>query len=132
MTVASNFAMRARLASRARTRGPTEAQIQSAVIAHWRQFGVPGSLVAAIPNGNAHGQAGLTKGLPDLLVVSPKLGGATGFMELKTEQGRLSIFQTEIGSLMKGNGIPWTVTYGRDEPIDVLELWGAVKPRATP
>ena len=51
---------------------------------------MPGSLVAAIPNAFAHGQPGLTRGLPDLLVIAPQLGRLTGFIELKTETGRMS------------------------------------------
>ena len=51
---------------------PREGLIQAAVVEHWLKLGVPGSLVAAIPNANAHGQPGLTRGLPDLLVISPQ------------------------------------------------------------
>ena len=105
---------------------PFENAIQAAIIEHWRLFGVEGSLVAAIPNAYAHGQAGLTSGLPDLIVVSPLLGRMTGFIELKTARGRLSEAQKDIGALLKARGAPYAVTYGRDEPIRILELWGAV------
>lgn len=105
----------------------SEKLIQSAVLAHWRCFGVPGSLVAAIPNQKAHGQAGLRKGLPDLIVISPTLGGVTGYLELKKAGGRLSEDQADFGQMCFMRGIPWAVAYGRDEPIAVLEKWGAVK-----
>ena len=106
---------------------PSEGLIQAAVIDHWKLLGVPGSLVAAIPNANAHGQPGLTKGLPDLLVISPRLGRLTGFIELKAENGVPSDDQLAIRRIVKDRGIPYAMTWGRDEPIRVLEDWGAVR-----
>lgn len=105
----------------------TEKQIHAAVIAHWRACGVPGSLVATIPNARAHGQYGLTKGLPDLMVISPTLGELTGYLELKRVGGHVSEDQAEFGQMCFMRGIPWVVTFGRDEPIRVLEKWGAVR-----
>jgi hypothetical protein len=106
---------------------PSEDQITAAVLQHWRMFGVEGSLVASIPNANAHGQAGLTKGLPDLLVFSPTLGRMTGFIEIKTARGRRSPAQRDIADLLLERLVPYACTYGRDEPIRILELWGAVR-----
>lgn len=118
---------------------PSEDQITAAVLEHWKTLGVPGSLVAAIPNKRAFGQAGLTRGLPDLLVLSPQLGRFTGYIELKRGQtgrvlgrfgrrGRLSAAQTDIGKLLVERGVPYAVCRGRDEPIKILEAWGAVRP----
>lgn len=109
---------------------PREAAIQASVIEHWQAFGLPNTLVAAVPNANAHGQAGLTKGLFDLVVMSPTLGGATGWLELKADDGTLSQAQRAVRMTMIRLGVPYAVAYGRDQPIDVLELWGAVRPRA--
>lgn len=106
---------------------PSEKQIHAAVLAHWRSFGVPGSLVATIPNAKPHGQAGLTKGLPDLLVLSPMLGSKTGYIELKRDGGLIREEQADFGQMCFMRGIPWAVTYGRDEPIRLLEKWGAVR-----
>jgi|ERR1700733_10144324 hypothetical protein len=115
----------------ARRRGifePSEDAITAAVVEHHRIFGVPGSLVAAIPNKRAFGQAGLTPGLPDLLVLSPQLGDKTGFIELKREHGgRLSEAQIEVGELLQLRGAPYAVCRGRDEPIAQLEAWGAIR-----
>lgn len=108
----------------------SEKAIQAAVIKHWRKLGVPGSLVAAIPNAHAHGQPGLTKGLPDLIVLSPTLGDLTGFLELKAIGGTISEAQADFGQLCFMRAIPWAVTYGRDEPIKMLEKWGAVRATA--
>jgi hypothetical protein len=110
---------------------PREGLIQAACIDHWKLLHAPGSLVAAIPNANAHGQPGLTRGLPDLLVISPRLGRLTGFIELKTDDGVLSDDQIAIGAIMAARGIPYAVTFGRDEPIRMLEEWGAVRKQAT-
>ncbi len=114
----------------ARRRKPeqiSEKAIHEAVVAHWRAFGVPGSFVATIPNMRAHGQAGLTKGVPDLMVISPKLGSKTAFLELKRVGGHLTDEQADFGTLCMLLGIPWAVAYGRVEPIKVLEAWGVVK-----
>jgi hypothetical protein len=107
---------------------PLEDAITAAVIDHWRVFGVPRSLVASIPNKRAFGQAGLTPGLPDLIVLSPQLGALTGYIEQKRGLGgRLSPAQIDIGALLRERGAPYAVCKGRDEPIRVLEEWGAVK-----
>jgi hypothetical protein len=106
---------------------PREGLIQAAVIDHWKALGVPGSLVAAVPNANAHGQPGLTRGLPDLVVITPRLGPLTGFIELKADDGVPSDDQRAMCRLMTDRGIPYAMTWGRDEPIRVLEDWGAVR-----
>jgi hypothetical protein len=107
---------------------PSEDQITVAVVEHWRVFGVPGSLVASIPNKRAFGQPGLTKGLPDLLVLSPSLGALTGYIELKRGRGgRLSDAQADIGVKLRLRGVPYAVCSGRDEPIEQLRMWGAIR-----
>lgn len=107
---------------------PSEAAITAAVMAHWRCFGVHGSLVASIPNMRAHGQHGLTRGLPDLLVLTPQLGARTGFIELKRGRGgRLSVEQKIMGEYFTERGVPYAICRGRDEPIAQLEAWGAVR-----
>lgn len=108
-------------------RGPSEKAIHAAVIKHWRTCGVPGSLVATVPNMRAHGQAGLTPGIPDLIVIAPGLGSVTGFIELKAANGIISEAQADFAQLCHLRGIPWEITYGRDEPIAILERWGAVR-----
>ena len=107
---------------------PSEDQITDAAIEHWRIFGTAGSLVAGIPNKRAFGQPGLTPGLPDLLVLSMQLGDKTGFIELKRERGgRLSDAQLGIGRLMRVLGVPYAVCAGRDQPIEQLRAWGAIR-----
>jgi len=105
-----------------------ERLIQAAVIEHWRKLGLPGTLVAAVPNAKAHGQAGLTRGLFDLIVMSPHLGDRTGWLELKAEGGKLSEAQKEFKRICLARNVPYAVTFGRDQPIIVLETWRAVRP----
>jgi hypothetical protein len=104
-----------------------EAQIHKAVVKHWETLGKPGTLLATIPNMGAMGQYGLTKGLPDLIVIGP---GLHGYIELKTETGKLSQHQQDFQSLCIARGIPFFVTYGRDEPIRLLEELNIVRKAA--
>ncbi|WP_091946809.1 VRR-NUC domain-containing protein [Methylorubrum salsuginis] len=103
-----------------------ESAIQAAVVQHWRLFGQPHTLVAAIPNEAAKGQPGLTKGLPDLLVIGGRVRIA--FLELKTPNGSLSFEQKLFRNLCAFVGIECVAAYGRDEPIAVLEGWGILRP----
>ena len=103
----------------------SEKAIQTAVIDHWRALGVPDSLVAAIPNAGSFGQPGLHKGLFDLLVIAPGFG--VGFIELKTERGRLSAAQEAFKTVLLRAVVPYAVCSGRDEPIRALEQWGVVR-----
>jgi hypothetical protein len=105
---------------------PMEQAIQAAVVHHWRMLGLPGTLVAAIPNQYAHGQPGLTRGLADLLVIAPGLPVA--FIELKRdEDSPISDEQREFGKLCMALGIRYAICIGRDEPITMLEAWSAVR-----
>lgn len=101
-----------------------ESAIHKTVIAHWRACGRPGTLVASIPNMGAMGQHGLTKGLPDLIVIGPSVHA---YVELKTDTGKLTQPQRDFQDLCEKNGIVFAVTHGRDEPIRLLEQWGIVR-----
>jgi hypothetical protein len=117
------------MARRRKTYAPSETAIQAAVLEHWLALGLPNTLVAAIPNAFAHGQPGLTKGLADLMVLTPSIG--VGFIELKKDgRYKRTDEQTAFGRLCGALHIPYALTVGRDEPIRVLEQWGAVKPQA--
>lgn len=107
---------------------PLEREIQSAVIAHWGCFGLPNTLVAAIPNANAFGQPGLTRGLFDLVVFGPEIH--CGFIELKAARGKLSAAQEEHRMLLIRLAVPNAVCFGRDEPIRLLEQWKIVRRHA--
>ena len=106
--------------------GVSEKAIHSAVIQHWKALGYSGTLVATIPNAGAMGQAGLTKGLPDLLVIGP--GAFAGGIELKRQGGKPSPEQIAMQEQWRANGIRYEITFGRDEPIKLLEQWGITRP----
>jgi hypothetical protein len=109
---------------------PRETLIQEAVIEHWQRLGEPNTLVAAIPNQKAFGQPGLTKGLPDLLVMGPRVPGHchAGFIELKRDRrSPVSEDQKSFARLCFDLAISIAIAYGRDEPIRVLEDWGVVR-----
>jgi hypothetical protein len=117
------------MARRRHSYAPSETAITAAVLEHWLKLGEPFTLVAAIPNAFAHGQPGLTKGLADLLVLTPRI--RVGFMELKRdERSKRTDEQIEFGRLCLGLGVAYAICVGRDEPIRVLEDWGAVKRQA--
>lgn len=105
-----------------------EADIAKAVMQHWRAAGMPGTLVASIPNMGSMGQYGLTAGLPDFIVMGPAL--PVGFIELKTERGRISEAQLRFKDICEQLHIPHAITRGRDEPIALLEQWGIVRAAA--
>jgi hypothetical protein len=105
----------------------SEKDILAAVLAHWRALGQPNTFVATIPNAFAHGQLGLTKGLPDLLVLGPSIPGRVGFIELKTAKGKPSEAQLNFQNRCQSLGLSHAITFGRDEPIYTLECWGVVR-----
>lgn len=106
----------------------TESQLTKAVMDYWKALGVPGSLIASIPNMRAFGQPGLTPGLPDLIVVAPGL--KAGFIELKTKRGRVSDAQAVILQLLESANVPCAVCRGLDEAIEQLEAWRVVRAAA--
>jgi hypothetical protein len=107
---------------------PLETAIQAAVWQHWSLLGKLNTLVACIPNARAHGQPGLTRGLPDLLVLAPTLPGKVGFIELKRDnRSVISDDQRLFARLCAELGVPHAYAIGRDEPIAVLEAWGVTR-----
>lgn len=99
---------------------PYESAIQAATLEHWLTLGLPNTLVAAIPNAFAHGQPGLTKGLPDLMVLGPRVPCGVGFIELKRDKDSpVSDAQRGFGSLCAALGIPYALCVGRDEMLSI-------------
>lgn len=113
---------------RQRSFAPFERDIQATVVEYWRVLGMPDTLVAAIPNARAHGQPGLTKGLPDLMVLGPRVPNECAFIELKRERGAsTSDEQLAFGALSARLGLTWKLAHGVDAAIELLELWGVVR-----
>jgi hypothetical protein len=110
---------------------PIEKAIQAAIIHHWRMLGLPDTLVAAIPNAGSLGQPGLTSGLPDLLVMGPRVPGVVGFVELKRDHtSPVSLAQLEFARLCGVLGVTYALAVGRDEPIAILEHWNVLRRQA--
>ena len=110
-----------------RPRRHPERDIQASVMQHWKALGYEGTLVFANVNANAFGQPGLTPGVFDLTVLGGNVG--TGFIELKAASGKLSPEQERFKLILIRNSIPYAICYGRDQPIEVLEAWGIVRPQ---
>jgi hypothetical protein len=119
---------------------PIESEIQSAVLDHWRLLGRSMTLVAAIPNANAHGQPGLTPGLADLLVMGPDIPNKVAFMELTRRRRRDTArkltateeAQENFARLCARLGLICITAHGRDEPIAYLERWNVVRDQRYP
>jgi hypothetical protein len=103
----------------------SEREIQTAVMQMWRSLGRPYTLVAAIPNARAAGQAGLTAGLPDLIVIGGNIG--IGLLELKTTKGKLSEHQKTIADLCEHHMLHHKVAYGLDQALRILTDWGVLR-----
>ena len=120
------------MARRGHSFAPSEDAITAATLDHWRLLGQLDTLVASIPNKRAFGQPGLTKGLPDLLVMGRGLPGLpVGFIELKRDhRSVISDDQRLFARLCERLGVPHAFAPGRDEPIRVLEQWGVFRRQA--
>jgi hypothetical protein len=107
---------------------PSEKAIQTAILSHWRVLSQPDTLVACLPNAMAHGQPGLTKGLPDLIVLGPGVPGRVGFVELKRDEAStVSAAQHDFAALCNELGVAHAFCVGRDEPIAILEAWDVIR-----
>ena len=106
----------------------SERAIQTHLMNRWRALGRPGTLLACVPNARAAGQAGLTRGLFDLVAIGGNVG--CGWLELKTERGSLSYHQEVFKAALVQNNVPYAVAYGLDQAIHVLETWEIIRREA--
>lgn len=106
-----------------------EKAIHAAVIDHLKKTAKPGVLFWTNANMGAMGQAGLTKGVPDITIHGPQFE-KTRYLELKREGGQLSPEQEAVIKSLRSLGFDVAVTEGREEPIIALEAWGVVHARA--
>jgi hypothetical protein len=113
-------------------KGPTEAQIQAAVI-RWLQLRAwPGVVWFHVPNGGSRhkieaarmrGQ-GVVPGVPDIILMHD---GRSYALELKTGVGRVSTAQSAMQKRMRDAGVTVEVAYGVDAALSYLESWGLVR-----
>ena len=108
---------------------PLERDIQAAALEGTGGFSAcPTPWSPQSPTPRPHGQPGLTRGLPDLLIISPNLPGSIGFIELKRDMyAKRTDAQTKFANLCGELSIPYAVTFGRDQPIRLLEDWSVVR-----
>lgn len=112
---------------------PSEGQIQRSLVERWKLLGVPGSILAHIPNGGHREKAvavelkalGVLAGMPDLLCASP--GGGVFFIELKRHDGRTSVEQREIHERLRLAGADVFTVNGVDDAVALLEGRGVIR-----
>ena len=109
-----------------------EQEIQKAVVAHLRLRAEPNVFFFSIPNEGKRGfvnaaalkAAGMTAGVPDLLILK---GGKLSALELKAPGGRLSPSQRLVGARMEECGAEISVAHSIDEALVTLEVWGILR-----
>jgi sporulation protein YlmC with PRC-barrel domain len=90
----------------------------------------PRALVFHVPNGGKRGKIeaaimkslGVRAGVADLCL--HWRGGHTGYLELKSEKGRLSQHQKQFANECAALDIPWACVKSIDEIQSVLKSWG--------
>jgi hypothetical protein len=105
-----------------------EDDIQKAVIAHLRLYGVRDMLFWHTPNGGKRSitQAvkfkalGVVAGIPDLLILH---GGQLHALELKAPKGRVSFDQLSVMGNLKRAGAKVEFAFGLDEALRALRDW---------
>jgi cellobiose-specific phosphotransferase system component IIB len=127
------FAKRPKACKQAPTPGPSETQIQIAVIDHLRYGAANGWKYWHTPNGGLRDKReaaklramGVLPGVPDLVLISPQ--GKFHGLELKRKGGTLSEEQRLFHAFAKGMGWPVAEADTLDGALDVLRMWGALK-----
>src|SRR5262245_47517248 len=109
-----------------------EDQIQRAVFQHLRQRPAPGVVAFHVPNGGARkpSDASMLKGLAVLAGVHDVIAikaGRVFALELKAEDGRLTIAQVNTHSALRTAGAEVATTYGLDAAIRQIEQWDLVR-----
>lgn len=109
-----------------------EQQIQHAVVAHLRLRAEPKVFFWSTPNEGKRGlingaalkAAGMTAGVPDLLILKD---GRLHALELKAPGGRLTPSQRGVIQRMIDCGAQAAVAFSIDEALVTLEFWGILK-----
>ena len=108
-----------------------EDAIQSGIVDYLRLVLQPGAyIVFSVPNGakrsmaeaGAKRRTGLLAGVWDICILGP--GGATWWLETKTDKGRLSVPQEAMRAFMADGGVPHAVVRGIDDAQAAIRCWG--------
>jgi hypothetical protein len=111
----------------------SEGEIQRSIVQHWKLLGMPGSILAHIPNGEKRDPVtaaklkalGVLPGIPDLLCVSPRSG--VFFVELKRHGGRTSPEQQSVHERLRTAGVEVFTVVGVDDAVALLEQRGVIR-----
>jgi hypothetical protein len=120
-----------------RPRRHEEDDLQKAVCNHLRARKMPGTLFFAVPNGGKRNAReagrmkamGVTAGVSDLILFRNKMFFA---LELKAAKGRVSDAQDDFLWAFSEIGGHTFVAFGIDQALEILELWGFLRPAVWP
>jgi hypothetical protein len=119
-----------------RRRQQPEAQIQRAIVQHYRSRATDGVFMFAVPNGGFRRKVeaailkatGTVAGMPDTIWIR---GGQVYALELKTASGRPTEAQLATIAKMGAAGAFCCIAEGLDRALAVLEAWGLLRGRAS-
>lgn len=112
-----------------------EARIQAAIITYVRTV-APDVLIFHVPNGGLRSKSeaarmkwqGVVPGIPDLVLIGP--GGRAYFLEVKTQEGRLSKAQSMMFWRLRGLHAHCHIVRSIDDVQAVLHAWGIASRQA--
>ncbi len=67
---------------------------------------------------------GLLPGVPDIMILWPRLGFHGLFIEMKSEKGRATTTQKEVHKAIKDCGYAVVVCHGCDKAIEAVKAYG--------
>lgn len=115
--------------------GPTEHQIQAAVISWWSHacagWSLPYYLLFAIPNGGARDQItgarlkaeGVRRGIPDLMLAVPTRDAHGLFIEMKLPDREESDAQKTVSLSLSTRGYTYRLCLSTEEAIDAIKAY---------
>jgi len=117
-------------------RAHPEQDLQQAVMALLRRHARPEIIFTATANGDLRNKVvavrlkhmGVLPGVPDICICLD--GGMTGWLELKSKNGRLSPEQQGFGVKVMKLGHYWAVARTMQEAVYTLVDWDVFKPTA--
>ncbi len=125
--------VRERTDKRPAREGPSEHQLQAAVISWWghvcASYGLPPFTLAAIPNGGARDAItgarlkaeGVRPGMPDLCLMAARGAYHGLYLEMKTGDNQPSEKQTQILNYLDGAGYKTAVHWDSNKAIDAIK-----------
>jgi hypothetical protein len=119
-----------------RRRQQPEAQIQRAIVQHYRARAADGAFMFAVPNGGFRRPVeaailkatGTVAGVPDTIWVK---GGQVYALELKTAGGRPTEAQLATMAKMEAAGAFCCIAEGLDAALRILESWQLLRGRSS-